>query len=123
MARVRPKIMVADDDAGVRKLLRYALEGAGFEVFLATNGLEASQHFRDVSPELLITDLAMPEQEGLETMRIFRSEFPNRPAIVMSGAFAEPVLRSALYLGASAVLEKPVRIPRLIELVHELVSA
>ena len=68
-APARPaRILVADDEPGVRSFLRKVLEGAGYEVMEAANGKEALQKVRAGGVDMLITDLVMPEQEGIETI-------------------------------------------------------
>ncbi len=101
------RILIADDDPALRRLIRLWLEGAGFEVEEAENGREALSKARESKPDLVVTDLVMPEQEGLETIPKLRAEFPDLPVIAVSGAFHGEMLRVASRLGATAVLPKP----------------
>jgi CheY-like chemotaxis protein len=108
---VRPAstIVVADDEPGVRSFLRKILTGAGYRVLEAKDGLEAVKQVRDSGADLLITDLAMPGQEGIETIQVLRRERPQLKIIAMSGQFAGPILRMAETLGAHASLAKPIQ--------------
>jgi DNA-binding NtrC family response regulator len=102
------RILVIDDEADVRELLEETLRSLGHSVVLATNGKEGLNLHRANPVHLVITDIFMPEKEGLETIRDFRREFPGVVLIAMSG---RPDLANALFLaqqlGAYRVLEKP----------------
>jgi PAS domain S-box-containing protein len=102
------RILVADDEAGVRGFLRAVLEQGGYEVIEAANGKQALQKFRAGQLDLVITDLVMPEEEGLATVQALRREAPGVGLIAISGAFGGQFLKVALLLGADAVLSKPV---------------
>ena len=67
-------ILVVDDHDQIRNVLRRILQGAGYEVFEASNGREAIKWLRENAADLVITDLIMPEQEGLETIQFLRNE-------------------------------------------------
>src|SRR2546425_4784767 len=71
-----PRVLVIDDDEQVRALLYEILDRAGFEVIEATNGGEALQLYRTRPTDLVITDLIMPEKEGVETILELRREVP-----------------------------------------------
>jgi hypothetical protein len=102
------RILVADDEAEVRGFLRTALEGGGYEVIEAANGKQALIEARAGGVDLVITDLVMPEQEGLETIVALRKEAPSVGIVAISGAFGGQYLGMAGALGAQAVLSKPV---------------
>jgi len=102
------RIVVADDEAAVRSFFRDVLEQAGYEVREVTNGEQALHYVRSNQVQLVITDLIMPEQEGIETIRALRREFPDIRIIAVSGAFGGQYLSAAKALGADAVLSKPV---------------
>jgi two-component system cell cycle sensor histidine kinase/response regulator CckA len=111
LGAVRPAgtIVIADDEPGVRSFLRKILTGAGYRVLEAKDGIEAVQHVQTSNVDLLITDLAMPGQEGIETIQVLRREQPQLKIIAMSGQFAGPILRMAETLGAHASLAKPIQ--------------
>jgi CheY-like chemotaxis protein len=116
----RRRILVADDDPAIRTLLRLTFETAGFAVVEAANGKEAAEKALEAPPDVFITDLAMPEGEGLETLRRFQAEFPSIPTVAISGAFSGGVLKAALCFGARAVMQKPLRTRKLLEIVSAL---
>jgi len=117
------RILVADDEPGVRKFFRLALEQAGYEVTEAENGKQALEHALAGRVDLLITDLVMPEKEGIETIRALRREAPGVGIIAVSGAFGGMFLSHARMLGADVVLSKPVEAELLLAKVAEVLSA
>ncbi len=102
------RILIADDDPGVRNLLRSLLEMDGHEVFDACNGPLAVALGRLYLPDVFLCDLCMPEVDGLETIRAFREALPDVPIIAMSALV--DLLPAASDLGAAGVLAKPFRV-------------
>lgn len=101
------RIVVADDEAGVRGFLKSVLEDGGYEVIEAVNGRLAVNAVRAGGVDLVITDLVMPEQEGIETIRELRKGATGVGIIAISGTFGSQFLNVAKLLGADAVLSKP----------------
>ncbi|MCS7042983.1 MAG: response regulator [Bryobacteraceae bacterium] len=116
------RILVVDDDPGVREVIRSMLESAGYSVLCAENGKEALRILRGTPVDLILTDLVMPEQEGIETIKTLRREYPELKVIAMSGAFGGDYLRIASYLGAHGTLPKPIQMPVLLKLIAETLS-
>ena len=106
-AERRGQILVVDDEDQVRSFLATLLETDGYVVMQASDGKEAQVRCRDNAFDLVITDLVMPEQEGLETIHSIRKRWPKLPVIAISGAYAGAYLQLAKKLGASAVFQKP----------------
>ena len=102
------RILVADDEPGVRGFVRAVLERGGYEVVEAADGKQALRRMRAGQVDLLITDLVMPEQEGIEVIQALRRDAPGVGIIAISGAFGGQFLKVAQALGADAVLSKPV---------------
>jgi DNA-binding response OmpR family regulator len=100
-------ILVVDDEPGVRRLLSGILADAGYAVRTAANGHEALGKIDREPFDLMITDLVMPEVEGMETIRTVRGSNPEVKIIAISGAFSGDFLRVAELLGANATLAKP----------------
>ena len=110
------KILLVDDDDEFRRMLRLTLVRLGYEVIEARNGREALHLQRVAENEVMITDLIMPDQEGLETIMAFRREFPAVRIIAMSGGGrinATDFLNMAKLFGASQTLTKPFSNPEL----------
>jgi CheY-like chemotaxis protein len=101
------KILIVDDDAQVRCFLAKLLEIEGYDVIQACDGKEAQAWCRKTPIDLMITDLVMPEREGLETIRAIRQRWPRFPVIAISGALGGAYLDLAKRLGADAVFPKP----------------
>ncbi len=120
-AKSVPKsILVADDDRNIRNLLRSVLENEGYEVHTASNGKEAFALLGEKQVGVVLTDLAMPERDGIEMMGEIRKEYPDMKIIAMSGKFAGPVLDSAKRLGAHAILTKPLQVEELLKTLQHL---
>lgn len=113
------RILIVDDDAGVRQVLKSMLVAAGYTVALANNGREAMDRLGEEGFDLIITDLVMPEQEGIETIKLLRRDYPEVKIIAISGAFGGDYLRIAGFLGAHRTIAKPVRMETVIRTVEE----
>jgi CheY-like chemotaxis protein len=119
------RILIIDDDDAFRGMLRQVLEREGYQVVEARNGLEGMQHYRAAPSDLVITDILMPEQEGLETTRRLRQEYPEAKIIAISGGGrtgTQDFLLLAKRFGAQHTLWKPFPRQALLEAVHTLVG-
>jgi len=117
------RVLVIDDEEQVRTLIREVLEGAGHEVMEARNGREAIKLYEAHPTDVVITDLVMPEQDGIETIRELRRRVPAVKIIAVSGAQQKlnlDLLYVAEKLGALRTMEKPFDIRKLVALVEEL---
>ncbi|MFH1824006.1 MAG: HD domain-containing phosphohydrolase [Candidatus Firestonebacteria bacterium] len=106
----KPKILIADDDISIRNMLSRYFETSGFEVILASNGLEAIDIEKETKPDLVILDVEMPEMNGLESCRMIRekrSGINYIPIIFLSGASEESSIIKGLELGADDYICKP----------------
>jgi DNA-binding response OmpR family regulator len=118
-------ILVMDDDEQVRAMLRQALEREGYEVLDAPDGKEGMRLFREQGADLIITDLIMPEKEGLETIMELRRDFPDVKIIAISGGgrvSADEYLDQAYKFGARVILTKPFALEELLDAVRELLE-
>ena len=119
------KILVIDDDDQMRVLLRQVMEWAGHEVVAAADGRAGMLMQRQHGADLVITDLIMPEQEGLETITALRRDYPGLKIIAISGGGRigpEAYLPAARELGADRVFSKPFDVQELAETVRELLA-
>lgn len=120
------KILIIDDEPHILLMLKKMLEKVGYEVDLASNGNEGLALFGKNRADLVITDIIMPEKEGLETIRAMRRESPNLKIIAMSGGgkvSADNYLNIASIFGASKVLEKPFTQQEMVSAVQELMDS
>ncbi|HEV8542743.1 MAG TPA: response regulator [Verrucomicrobiae bacterium] len=118
------RILLIDDDPSIRTVLRCWLEKKGHDIDEAENGEEGLSQFRSVGADLVITDLFMPEREGLETTLHLR-RMENAPeVIVISGhpSYAKIFLQTAKRLGARTVLSKPFSPEEIIEAVNDALA-
>jgi CheY-like chemotaxis protein len=115
------RILVIDDDSSMRRLVARILAGANHEVAEAANGKKGMERFATHRPDVVITDLLMPEQEGIETIRELRRIAPSLRIVAMSGGGTDndPIFFDiAKALGADAVLAKPFRADELLRVVQ-----
>jgi len=104
------KILVIDDDALVRRTLLKMLRFGGHDTLEADNGVTGLELFRKEMPDIVVTDIIMPEQEGLGTIMMMRRERPDTKIIAISGGGRVgnvDVLDAAQALGAAAIIHKP----------------
>ena len=114
-----PTILVIDDQEPIRVLLRRALEGADYEVLEASNGRLGLELYRERSADLIITDIFMPEMNGLEMMVELTRNFLEVKVIAMSGGLeSEGALNVAKVLGARHTFQKPLDIEKLLSAVQ-----
>lgn len=119
-----PTVLVIDDDNLVRGLLVRALTGARYTVIEAADGMEGLALARSQSVDVVVTDLVMPVQEGVETIMTLRKERPRLPIIAISGG----VTNSGLYLdiagkiGARRILAKPFTPKELLQLIEQVLA-
>ncbi len=116
------KILIVDDEDRIRDLFRIWLERAGHEVYEAENGQKAAVVQQKTPVDLLICDLIMPVQEGIETITQFKNNFPEIGIIAISGGGkigADSYLAVAEQLGAWRVFTKPVDMAFLLETIKE----
>ena len=119
------RILVIDDEPHILLMVKKMLERAGYEVDLASNGSEGLRLFNKLRPALVITDIIMPEKEGLETIREMKRISSDLKIIAMSGGgkiSADNYLETAKIFGASRLIEKPFSQKQLLTYVEELVG-
>jgi CheY-like chemotaxis protein len=119
------KILVIDDDEQIRVVFKEMLARLGYEVLEAATGEDGLALQREKAADLVITDIIMPDKEGLETIRELRREFPEVKIIAMSGGGqigSDGYLNVAKQFGAACALHKPIRMEQLRQEVHRLLK-
>lgn len=119
------KILIIDDEDPIRKMLRKVLEKNGYEVMDACNGSQGIKLFKEHGPDIVITDLIMPEKEGLETIRELKKLNSDVRIIAISGGgITDPkiYLNLAAKLGAVCTFAKPVDNEILLSTIKKLLS-
>jgi CheY-like chemotaxis protein len=115
------RILVVDDDAVVRDILRIVLKQLGHEVVEAENGREGLERYLAEPAALIITDLDMPVMNGLEMIKEIRNDFPEALIIAISADF-RPLLPAIEALGVQGTFEKPFSLIALRDAVQELLQ-
>ena len=115
------RILVIDDEAQMRWMLREMLEQAGYEVMEASNGKDGVELYRKDPPDLVITDIVMPEKDGLAVIEELRREYLDAKIIATAG-FGNVVLPRARELKADRTFSKPFRVVELLAAVKELLG-
>jgi DNA-binding response OmpR family regulator len=108
---VRKKVLIVDDERLTRAVLQHNVVLAGYDVMVAGNGKEALQKIHDVTPDLIVVDLVMPDMNGFEMCRRIRSnkETSKTPVIVVSALQSQTDVEEAKISGANVYLTKPVK--------------
>jgi DNA-binding NarL/FixJ family response regulator len=118
-----PTVLLVDDEALVRHTFEPGLRLNGYEVLHAGDGDEALDVLSSAPVDVVVTDLAMPRREGIETIIEIRRRFPHVKVIALSGVFGGFYLGMARQLGAAAALSKPVRTETLRRTLDDVLAA
>jgi|SRR5579862_197595 len=113
-------VLIVDDERAILRALATILEESGFQVFTAESGRQATAILSEHQIDLLITDLSMPDEDGIELVRRLRKEHHALKVITMSGTFGPDLLKAAQYLGADATLTKPMTVAQLLDCIRKL---
>jgi CheY-like chemotaxis protein len=117
------RLLVVDDNEDMRQSMKRLLEHLGYEVRVASNGRHALEMQREAASDVLISDIFMPDTDGLETIKQFREAFPGMKIIAMSGGGASleaDYLSTASVVGADAILRKPFSKESLLKALEDL---
>jgi DNA-binding response OmpR family regulator len=120
MANFHYRLLVVDDDPAIRELFQSALSKEGYEVLVAKDGFAALAELRGALPDLILTDLKMPNMSGFEFLSIVHRRFPQIPTIAISGEFQPAV--APLGVLADAFFAKPFMFEELLAKVAELLQ-
>jgi DNA-binding response OmpR family regulator len=104
------RILIIDDDIQFNRMLKQTLEKQGYEVTTAQNGREGIQYYQKNPMDLVVTDLIMPEKEGVETIMELKRNYPDVKIVAMSGGGrikSEDLLRIVEGIGVDATFSKP----------------
>jgi CheY-like chemotaxis protein len=101
------KVLVVDDEEPMRKLIVTLLAKQGHQCLTASNGIEALNRIREIKVDAVITDIVMPEMDGIALTKEMISLYPNLPIMVMTGYSKEYSAESAITAGARDFIEKP----------------
>lgn len=114
------KLLLVEDDAGVRESLAHVLTSEGYQILLAGNGVEALEMTAQNIVDLVLLDLNLPKKNGWDTFEVMTKQNPQLPVIIIT---ARPnQLFPALSSGAGALMEKPLDFPKLLQTIRDLLS-
>ncbi len=115
-------ILVVDDDDQIRAVLKRKLEQCHYDVCEAADGKAAIRALEAAPFDLVITDIIMPDTDGIETVRFLRKHQPQVKVIAISAPSNELYLESAAGLGASRTFQKPLKLAELAQAVETLLN-
>lgn len=118
-------VLIVDDDKDVRNMIKRILERAGHETLEAKDGHQAIDRYSEAMPDVTITDIIMPDKDGIETILELKQRFSARNIIAISGGgrrFFEGYLKMARLLGADHVISKPFDPKCLVAAVESMVT-
>ena len=104
----KPKILIVDDEAGIRKVLKISLADRGFAVLTAENAAEALQTFASEQPEIVLTDIKMPGMDGIELLRRLKQDNPDTEVVVITGHGDMDLAIKSLKYEATDFITKPI---------------
>ena len=120
------RVLIIDDEQLLREMLQQMLDLEGYETFTAADGNEAIKVFNECNPDVVVTDIIMPEKEGLEIIQILRSKKPTIKILAISGGSyninVSDILKMAKALGADQALSKPIRKKEFVQIIKNLVD-
>ena len=116
------KILVVDDEDIVRTSCSRALSPEGYEVRLARNGVEGLQMANEERFDLVLTDLKMPDMDGIEVLRIIKEKWPETVVMIVTGYQTVDTAVKAIKLGAYDYIEKPFTPDALVSHVEEALT-
>ncbi len=124
---MRHRVLIMEDDQWYRTLLETLLRGVGYRVLCAEDGVVGMRAMRQHGADVVITDLFMPEQDGLQTIRQLKREFPGVRVVAITAGAAflslENARATAALIGADAFIEKPLDRRNLLDVVRHLLPA
>ena len=116
------RILVIDNEPVLRTTFKHLLEAEGFQVWVAADGREGIEIFREVRPDLVITDMVMPQQDGYVTIRCLCEECPGLPIIAMSAVVSPDEIERPLECGAFCYISKPVDMDALCSMIRSILG-
>jgi DNA-binding NtrC family response regulator len=118
-----PRILVVDDEPSIRRLLQHALADQGYDVFAASNALEALARLEHSPTDLAIVDLMLPEVNGLDLAEAIRMLDPGTPVILITAYGTTAFESMAAHPAISHYLHKPFALDRMLEMIGQLLGS
>ena len=112
-------ILIIDDAAFSRRMIRKALQAEGYEILEATNGGEGLEMAHSHNPDLILTDLLMPDINGFELLKILKEQGLKIPTLIITADIQESTRQQGLELGALEFINKPPKAEELSHIIQE----
>ncbi|MCI8645264.1 MAG: response regulator [Firmicutes bacterium] len=117
------KILVVDDAAFMRMMVKDTLTKGGYtDLYEAVDGADAVEKFKELSPDLVIMDITMPNMDGLEALKAIKQENPGSNVVMCSAMGQESMVIEAIKLGAKDFIVKPFKADRVLKTVSSIVG-
>jgi CheY-like chemotaxis protein len=115
-------ILLIDDEPSMQRLMGYALQTKGYEVILASDGLEGLDKARSRPPDLILLDMVMPEMGGMEVLRALKEDerLKDIPVLIVTASAQKGAAERATRMGATGYLIKPFQMPVFFGKIEEL---
>jgi two-component system, chemotaxis family, chemotaxis protein CheY len=121
--KMAKRIVIADDASFMRMMLKNILVGGGYEVVgEAANGREAIEKYRELKPDMLISDMVMPEMGGIDVLKNLIGEFPSANILICSAIGQQALVIEAIQAGAKDYIVKPFEQSNVIETVSKIIG-
>ncbi len=114
------RVLIVDDDEGIRRSLARVVRQQGYDVDTAEDGLAAIESARGFRPDLLLMDVRMPGIDGVEAYRRIRADDPEVAAIFMTAYSSAVLVQDAIQLGAHEVVSKPLDLDSLVNRIGQI---
>ncbi len=123
--RMKPRILIVEDDLDLRRILRLQLESSGFEVEEAVNGADGFTRVQEIRPDCIVLDLMMPVMDGFGFLKRARcvSKLQNIPILILTASEDEKHRVRGFQYQADAYMSKPYNLEKLTEKIGELCSS
>lgn len=117
----KPTILIMDDDLAMQTVLEIALREAGYQVILANDGQEGIDKIRKLKPNLVVSDIMMPQMDGVEAFHLIKEELQDDgiPIFIMTALNRKPWFADMEADGA-VILQKPFEVDRFVQLVNDM---
>src|SRR5499426_83330 len=109
----KTKVLIVDDEPAIREVLEMILQEWGYDVRLASDGAEAKQLVESYDPEVVISDVVMPQLSGLDLLRCLKAGNPSRPVILVTAHASIDLAVESMKQGAQDFITKPMDYPKL----------
>ena len=117
---MKTKILIVDDEIDALELMQELFESKGYVPITATNGLEALNLIRSQEPDLVLTDIRMPEMNGMQLLEVLNKEYPNIPVIMVTAHGTIETAVEAMKLGAKDYILKPLRLDEILAKIERI---